>query len=128
MKKVVLIFGVIMITLLFCECASTGFLMGKPEVSMFGRNYPPKNEKAIIDVYITNMPTDEYVEFAQIKVNDTSDKWCLEQIQKKAREIGADAVIIIGKAGSYGFGVPIGGLVYGASEQYGMTAIAIRYK
>jgi hypothetical protein len=47
---------------------------------------------------------------------------------KKAREIFADAIIIIGKAGSSGVGVPIGNLTYVVSEELGMIAIAIKYK
>lgn len=115
----------LLICVIFGGCASTGFLMAKPQVTMFGSAiYPPKAESANIDVYRTNKPAQEYVEFAQITCEDTNDKWCLEQISKKAREIGADAVIIIGKTGSVG--IPIGS-TYMVSE-YGMTAIAIRYR
>ncbi len=42
---------------------------------------------------MTNKPAVEYIEFAQITCKDTNDKWSLEQITKKAREIGADAII-----------------------------------
>ncbi|MDR1716353.1 MAG: hypothetical protein LBS20_10950 [Prevotella sp.] len=101
--------------------------MAKPKVTMFGYAYLPKDEGANIDVYITTKPTQEYVEFAKITIGDTSDKWCLQQIQKKAREIGADAVIITGTAGSYGMGIT-GPLMYIQDETYGMTAIAIKYK
>ena len=77
---------------------------------------------------MTAKPTQEYIEFAQITVGDTNDKWYLEQITKKAREIGADTVIIIGKTGSYGVGVPIGYSAYVVNQGYGMTAVAIKYK
>jgi len=30
---------------------------------MFGNTYPPKSEDATIDIYMTNKPTQEYVEF-----------------------------------------------------------------
>ncbi|MFA6635573.1 MAG: hypothetical protein WCV56_00485 [Candidatus Omnitrophota bacterium] len=52
----------------------------------------------------------------------------MKQILMKAREIGADAIIVTGKSGSYGVGVPIGNIAYGVSEGYGITAIAIKYK
>jgi hypothetical protein len=57
-----------------------------------------------------------------------TDKWNLEQITKKAREIGADGIIIMGKAGTLGVGIPIGTLNYVVTEEYGMTAVAIKYK
>jgi hypothetical protein len=102
--------------------------MAKAKVTLFGDSYPPKNEDAKIDVYMTNKPTQEYVEFAQITCRDTNDKWSLEQITKKAREIGADGIIIIGKAGASGVGIPMGNLAYVVSEEYGMNAVAIKYK
>jgi len=128
MKRIGFIFCLFVSILISPGCASTGFLMAKPKVTLFGNTYPQKDEEATIDVYMTNKPTQEYVEFAQIRCGDTNDKWCLAQISKKAREIGADAIIIIGKAGSSGVGIPIGNITYVASEEYGMTAIAIKYK
>jgi len=128
MNKFGLISCFFVLILLFYGCASNGFLMSKPKVTLFGEKYSQKDEGATIDVYMTNKPSQEYVEFAKITVADTNDKWCLKQILKKAREIGADAVIITGKAGSSGVGVPIGDLTYVVSEEYGMTAIAIKYK
>jgi hypothetical protein len=111
------------------SCASTGFLMAKPKVTLFGETYTPKNEDEKVDIYMTNKPTQEYTEFARIICKDTNDKWSLEQITKKAREIGADGIIIVGKAGSSGVGIPMGGYsTYVVSSEYGMTAIAIKYK
>ncbi len=113
----------------FSGCASNGFLMAKPKVTMFGNaTYPKKEEHATIDIYRTSAPTREYTEFAQIACNDTNNHWCLQQILKKARGIGADAVIIIGKAGASGAGIPIGNFTYVVTEEYGMIAIAIKYK
>lgn len=127
-KRIVYIILWVLCILGFSGCASTGFLMAKARVTQFGDSYPPKEEDAKIDIFITNKPTQEYNEFAQITCGDTNDQWSLEQITKKAREIGADGIIIIGKAGSSGVGVPIGTSTYVVSEEYGMTAVAIRYK
>ncbi|WP_206170458.1 hypothetical protein [Flagellimonas maritima] len=102
--------------------------MAKAKVTHFGDSYPPKEEDSKIDVYVTNKPTQEYTEFAQITCGDTNDQWSLEQITRKAREIGADGIIIIGKVGSSGVGVPIGTSTYVVNEEYGMTAVEIRYK
>jgi hypothetical protein len=115
-------------TLLLTNCASTGFLMAKARVTLFAEAYPPRVPGAQIDVFITTKPTQEYVEFAQITCQDTNEQWVLDQIRKKAREIGADGIIIVGKAGTEGVGIPIGNITYIVSEEYGKTAIAIKYK
>ena len=128
MRRYRLIIYLLISALIISGCASTGFLMAKAKVTLFGESYPAKSEKEKIDVYMTNKPTQEYVEFAQITCGDTNDKWSLDQITKKAREIGADGIIIIGKAGTSGVGVPIGNSTYIVSEEYGMTAVAIKYK
>jgi hypothetical protein len=112
----------------FSGCASTGFLMSRAQVVLFAEAYQAKPADSKIDIYITNKPTQEYSEFAKITCRDTNDKWCIEQISKKALQIGADAIIIAGKAGSAGVGIPIGNTTYVATENYGMTAIAIKYK
>jgi hypothetical protein len=128
MKKIGLIFCLLTSLLILTRCASTGFLMAKPKVTLFGETYPTKDEGTKIDIFMTNKPTQEYIEFAKITCKDTNDKWSLEQITKKALEIGADGIIIIGKAGATGVGIPMGYSTYVVSEEYGMTAIAIKYK
>lgn len=102
--------------------------MGSAKVTMLNAPYPAKDENANIEVYVTNVPSEPYIELAQISCKDTNDAWCLNQIKIKAREIGADGIIITGKAASGGFGVPFGDWYYGSSEQRGMKAIAFRYK
>lgn len=128
MKKIVIIFCFLSSLVLMVGCASTGFLMAKPRVIQFGETYPSKEEGEKIDIFITNKPTKEYIEFARITCEDSNDNWNVEQITIKAREIGADGIIIIGNAGSYGVGIPLGYSTYVASESYGITAIAIKYK
>ena len=127
MKKNEFIIYCLFTLILFSSCASTGFLMAKPKVTLFGKTYPAKDDIATIDVYITNKPTQEYIEFAKIIIADTNEKWNIEQLTKKAREIGADALIIIGKAGTSGVGTPMGTSSYIVSHDYGMSAIAIKY-
>ena len=113
---------------MFTSCKSTGFLMAKPKVTMISEPYPAKEENANIEVFITNVPSEPYIELAQISCDDTEDDWCLKQIKIKAREIGSDGIIILGKSTSGGVGVPIGNMYYMSSEEYGMKAIAFRYK
>lgn len=125
MKK---IFPLLLSMLLLVGCQSTGFLMAKAKVTMINEPYPAKDENAPIEVYMTTVPSEPYIEIAQIKCDDTEDDWCLKQIKIKAREIGADGIIILGKSASGGVGVPIGNMYYVASEEYGMKAIAFKYK
>ncbi len=127
-KKIGFIILLLVTILGFSSCASNGFLMAKAKVTLFDDSYPPKKEDAKIDIYMTNKPIQKYIEIAHITCADTNDKWSLEQITKKSREIGADGIIIVGKAGSSGVGVPIGTSTYVVNEEYGMTAVAIVYK
>jgi len=127
-NKVVFLIFLLAITGFVTSCISTEFLMAKPKVVLFGDTYPPKTKDAKIDIYITKAPKNEYIEFAQITIRETDDTWNLNQIKNEAREIGADGVIIIGKANSYGVGVPVGNVSYISHNDYGMTAIAIKYK
>jgi hypothetical protein len=127
-KTLLAVACVVIILPLVYSCASTGFLMGKAKVTMLTDAYPPKEEHTTIDAYITTTPTQQYIELAKIICKDTSDEWCMQQIKKKARKIGADAIIILGKADSYGVGIPIGSFMYVENESYGMSAIAIKYK
>lgn len=110
------------------SCQSTGFLMARANVTMINEPYPAKSENANIEVYVTKIPSEPYIELAQITCDDTEDDWNLKQIKIKAREIGADGIIILGKSTSSTVGVPIGNIYYMASEEYGMKAIAFKYK
>jgi len=122
------LFMIIVIMTNLIGCASTGFLMAKPKVTLYGQTYPAKDPDEQVDVFNTYKPDREYTEIAQITCGDTDDSWSMKQILIKAREIGADAIIITGRSGSYGVGVPIGNMAYAVAEGYGISAIAIKYK
>jgi hypothetical protein len=124
LKLILLIFAIYF----YSSCASTGFLMAKAKVVMYGPTYPAKGLDEQIDVYKTNKPDHEYIEIAELSCADTDDNWSMKQILKKAREIGADAIIILGTAGEEAIGIPVGKTVYAASQEYGLKAIAIKYK
>ena len=126
--RLVVLIGIAVLGTASVACASTGFLMAKPKVTLYGNAYPPKGESDPIEVFQTRLPDRPYSEIARIEVGDTDDKWSMKQILLKAREIGADGVIITGRAGHQSVGVPVGGTVIAASEGYGLTAIAIRFK
>ena len=82
--------------------------MASPIVTMLSESHQPKQATDYIDVFYTKSPDKPYDEIAKIKIGDTEDEWNLKQIKIKAREIGADGVIIIGRVGSYGYGTAVG--------------------
>ena len=113
--------------LLFCGCAT--LLTHTPEVVMFGAGgHPPKADDAAVEVFVTNKPVREYVEFAQITCAEPNDGKCLELVRAKAREIGADAIILTGKArSSSSERMGVNDVKYTTNEEYGIVAIAIKY-
>ena len=120
--------AVVLISALCSGCASTGFLMASPTVSLYGSAYPAKAPDSPIDVYRLTKPQRDFIELAEISCGDTDDNWNMQQILMKAREVGADGLILLGQSGSYGLGVPIGNMVYATQKGYGLRAIAIRYR
>lgn len=121
---------------LMLGCASTGFLMATANVTMFREPGAPKPDSARIDVYQTARPDRPFEEVARIECGDTDDAWNMKQITTKAREIGADGIIILGRVGSYDFvagsssvaGSVATGTGFGVGQGYGLSAVAIRYK
>lgn len=77
-----------------------------------------------VDVYTTNKPTQNYYELAELTSNSSDKAWNMEHIIDKAKELGADAVIVTGSVGVVGGynGYSV------ATEEYGIKAIAIKYK
>jgi hypothetical protein len=119
---------VMLLPLFLSSCASTGFLMAKARVSLYREAYPAKDKNAQIDIYRTLRPEQEYIEIGEISCRDTNNDWALKQTLIKAREIGADGIIILGQAGTSSVGVPVGDLtVYSDAGGYGVRAVAIKY-
>lgn len=94
-----------------------------PQVLMMRGPFEAKKKDANIEVFQTAKPQKPYVEIAQISCGDTDDKYNLEQIKVKAREVGADAIIITGKVGNAGY--TSGNTI--TSESYGLSSVAIKY-
>jgi hypothetical protein len=121
-KKPFLVIVVSVICAVVSGCATAEF-------TAYREVFQPKPSDAKVDVYHTVLPKLEYVEIGMISCSDTDDNWNIKQVVKKAREIGADAIIILGRVGTYGAGIPVGNtMVYGADEGYGIRSVAIRYK
>jgi hypothetical protein len=128
MKKQIDTIFIVCILFVFSQCGTSSFMMSKPSVMIFGGTYPPKSDTATIDFFMTLKPTKEYHEFARIICKDSDEKWNIEQVKRKARELGADGIIILGNAGNSGVGIPIGNSAYVSSTGYGITAVALKYK
>lgn len=102
--------------------------MATPKVVRFGPSFDSKSSNAPVEVFQTRAPDRPYQEIASISVGDTDDEYCMEQILIKAREVGADAVILKGRVGTTGVAIPVGGAAYAVGSDYGLSAIAIRYR
>jgi hypothetical protein len=111
---------------LLSGCISSMYLKNDPLVVMFTDVYPARSTQGIIDIYLTQAPSRPYVELAMITSRYADEATCLVQIRNKASEMGADAIIIIGKAGLYGSRSSSRGSYSG--NGYGMRAVAIRYE
>ena len=122
MKRIPFTVCLLTMLLLLSGCSSTN-------VTIFGYAYPQKEQDATIDIYITKTPTQEYTEFAKLVCKLSNEEKCFKRLMAKARELGADGLIVIGKAGSTSVGVPLGSYAaYIDTKEYGITAIAIKYK
>ena len=104
----------------FYACAPT-------KVLMIGDSYPAKQADTKIDIYRTKTPDREYIEIAELSCSDASDKYAMNEILKKTRELGGDAIIILGRAQSGTYGIPIGSVMYMDSSSYGLKAVSIKY-
>ncbi len=109
--------------------------MARPIVTMYGAPFPARDADARVEVFQSQKPDRAYTEIARIEVRDTNDQYSMTQILQKARGMGADGVIILGRSGTVATGAPVGrtstGRPVGAmsvSQPYGTVAIAIRYK
>ena len=112
--KPVVLFVVIVI--FFSAC------MSKAVVVLYGQTYPAKIDSVQIDVYRSIKPSKAYIEVGEISCS------ALNQLKIKAREIGADGLIILGPGAISSGGYLVGNVVVSSSESNGYNAIAIRYK
>ncbi len=107
---------------------AVGFMGCAARVSMYREALPAKPVNSNIDVYRTAKPNRAYIELGEIKFNSHSDKVNIKKLKEAARKIGADGIIIIGATNQSGGAVPIGKVALIGTEEYGMKAVAIKYK
>lgn len=98
--------------------------MAKPKVQVYQQHAPTSQ----VDVWQTKAPDRPYTEIGRIEVGDTDDNYCMAQIVEQGKAMGADGVVIVGRAGSQAVAIPVGGMVYAQSGEYGLVAVAIKYK
>jgi hypothetical protein len=109
-------------------CASSGFLKPGPSVTVYGPALPARDKAAEVEVYQTQAPERPYSEIARIETTHGDDAWGMKQILVKARELGADGVIVLGSTRKSVEQVPVEGQNMSIAKQYGISAIAIRFR
>jgi benzoyl-CoA reductase/2-hydroxyglutaryl-CoA dehydratase subunit BcrC/BadD/HgdB len=105
-------------------CANVWYLDDKAKVTVLSKTYPPRDQDALIDVYVTSLPAKGYIEFAQIRANSVNDDRNIKEIRSAARQIGADGIILLRSNKTYS----IENTNIAENPSYGYTAIAIKYK
>ncbi len=119
MKNIIYVLVLLVITTLQ-SCVS---------IVMLSSAYPAKAEDALIEVFVTNKPSKEYIEIALIKYDsEWTEEATLNTIKAKARKMGADALIITGRVGSSGVVYTTGNVAFVSTETSGFAAVAIKYK
>lgn len=96
--------------------------------SLSSKTFPPTNE---VEILATQVPSRRYVEIAELEVvNEYSRESQFEALKKKAKEVGANAVILVAEANKGAIAVDSWG-AYGGSAMVipvrRIRGIAIRY-
>lgn len=112
-------FGMMCLVLLV-GCAS---MMAKPEFTQYTtKTFTPKTSVDDVEIYSTP-PRKDYIELGMITCKDTSKKWNLQQVKTKAKDVGADAIII-----SHNESLTTAEIIAGVERECGIKAIAIKYQ
>lgn len=88
--------------------------------------YPPTNSVEVL----RNKPVEkDYIELGELslKIKRSNQEEAVLQLKEKAKEIGADAIILLGEDSEGNVIVPIGNLYASVDLRY-IKAIAIKYK
>jgi len=101
---------------IFISCSSVDFLRYSYQT------FEPTKE---VQIFQTNRPEKEYIELGLLTAKDENN--ALKHLKDKAKEIGANAIIILGKKNKGTVVVPIGNMAYGVPVNR-LEAVAIRYK
>lgn len=117
MKSLIIFF----IALLFYSCSPiVNFMKYSEDI------YPPTNSIEVL----RNKPIEkEYVELGELslKIKKSNQEEAVLLLKEKAKEIGADAIIILGEESEGSVIMPIGNL-YASVDRKSIKAVAIKYK
>jgi hypothetical protein len=109
-------------------CASSGFLNPRPSVTLYGPALPSRDKGAEVEMFQTQRPERPYSEIARIETTHGDDAWGMKQILAKARELGADGVIVVGSTRKAVEQVPGAAQNMTVVRPYGISAIALRFR
>lgn len=101
---------------IFISCSSVEFLRYTDQT------FEPTKE---VKVFQTNLPEKDYIELGLLSAE--TGKNAIIDLQNKAKEIGANAIIILGERNKGTVAMPIGNMAYGVPVNK-LEAVAIRYK
>jgi len=107
-------------------CLTTILVGCSPSVRVIRYNNKVYTTTTAVDVFRTKPPDRRYDEIGELEVKSKYDD-AVELLVEKAKEIGADAIILMGDRQSGALAVPIGELVYAKSIMK-LWAVAIKYK
>lgn len=101
---------------IFISCSSVDYLRYTDQT------FEPTKE---VEIFQTKPPEKDYIELGILSVEAGDD--AIIDLKNKAREIGANAIIILGEKNKGTVAVPIGNMAYGVPVNE-LEAVAIRYK
>lgn len=87
-----------------------------------------KKPGTTVEVFETHLPDKPYRELARVECPDQDHAYCRTMAIKAARQLGADALILIGPSGTQGAAFTWSGITEGASQPVGLVAVAVAYK
>ncbi len=112
---------IIIAALLLCGCSPSVNFMKYTE-----NTYPPTNS---VEVLRNKPVSQEYTELGELslKIKKSNEEEAVLKLKEKAKEIGADAIILLGENSEGSVLVPVGNLYASVDMRY-IKVIAIKYK
>ena len=112
---------IVCLSLVLCACAPSARFARYTEVS-----YPPTSDVEVLRTKPADRP---YVELGEIRlrIKKSNEDDAILVLKEKAKEVGADAIVILGKESRGTAIVPIGDMAM-AVPLSDLVAVAIRYK
>ncbi|MCW9705803.1 hypothetical protein [Fodinibius salsisoli] len=109
-------FPLLLLLTIFISCSNVDFLRYTDQT------FEPTKE---VKVFQTNPPEKDYMELGLLSAEAGND--AIVDLKNKAKEIGANAIIILGERNKGTVAMPVGDMAYGVPINE-LEAVAIRYK